>query len=977
MLILISFSNKSNADVSGNSGPYGPKVLVIYKSGTDQYLDTYQNFKQSYLLNIQVSAINDHDVTGINLLGFDAIYPDTSLLTSPFLSNIKGRLISYVASGGCLFLENEWHEELPGDFTGVKSYSPHKGKCDFSYPQVSYNLKQLQLVLKNFLDDFKEYRMEDLNSFKFNLAKTKGAQSLVDINHNSLLAVNNYQKGWVFMCSSLLPSKQQITGFDLKARQNGQVFFDFTLATANYYIRNEFLAFSMKEKYGFVLKKTFGPYGRPAMAWQNHYEALGSIKDLEMIKWIDLLKTYQEIPSLTLVRSSYEWGQWQTDLTVHLNKGSNKKPIFKGEEDDSYYSSGQRIDGASDHITFGDYPEFKTLMEPITLPCRAYPTVVDYNGDTLKDLIVGAPDGKLYLLENEGTSQKPSFTDKTVLILDNDRPAAVSRYAAPFVYDINKDGLFDMIVGDGDGFISVFINKGNSEKPSFSESNKLCDIKGKPIKVNGCSAPAIGAINNDGIDDLVVGDASGSVAFYKGSANGFAYQSQIIIPKQNADRFSSPAIYDWNGDRQQDILLGDNSGKIKIFINNGKTFAYSSDIEGETYNPDGTHSLIGGHNSVPLLTDWNADGIDDLIVGQLELGIPYNIDSSLFKYQKELTDILEYAQENNIPVNPHFLSHRYKNTQQETTELELHKKAFQAYNLPWTNPGINQHTWKINELNPQQTFNNEKAYGIWWNFGFNPPKNPGFPRDSHEFLWVTPFQLCSAENATYPLLFAPSPSILLYPHVYKSYYSLDMPITYFEHIEYRFSKPEALKELKQQADFLDKARNTGDYNFMTEEQMAKSFINTLFSKAEVLVEDKQIKINPDFSSVPHLAAEYKGTLGLKLEKGERLKDTRVTTTSPVHYEKDNGLYLGASSEVRVLFDYNYNSKFHIERVNVPINLYYSSGVTRLEFLSAGMQQAKIFSADSLQITGPDITVSQEGEHYTITHYGPPVNIDIY
>ena len=981
--VFSSFANQSassaetSSGVKTNTNPYNSKVLVIYKSGTDQYLDIYQNFKQSYLLNTQVMALNDNQILTVSLAGFDTVYPDTSLLTSPNLNQIRDMLITYVSNGGCLFLENEWAGVFPSEFTGVESFSQNNDrKRNFSYPQASYNLKQLQLVIKGTLDNFTDYKREDLKSLQFNQFKTKEASSLVNINNNSLIAVNKYKNGWVCICSSLLPNNERITGFDLRAKQGNQGFFDFSLATANYYIRNEFLAFSMKEKYGFVLKKIFGPYGRPAMAWQNHYEALGSIKDKEMIKWIDLLKNYNEIPSFTLIRSSYEWGQWQTDLTLHINKGSANKPIFEGEGAESYYSSGKRIDGSSDHITFGDYPVYKSLADPITLPYRAYPTVADYDGDMGKDLIVGAPDGKLYLLKNTGTPQNPCFTDKIELTLNDSKSAIVSRYAAPFNYDFNKDGLFDLIVGDGDGFISVFINKGKPNKPSFDQPFKLKDSSGHPIKVNSCSAPFMGDIDGDGTDDLIIGDTYGSVSLYKGSAKGFTYQSLAINLGQNSDRYSAPAIIDWNKDGKNDILIGVNSGVIKIFINDGKAFNFTGTIEGETYNPNGTHSLIGGHNSVPLITDWNADGLNDLIVGQLEFGIPYDIDGSFFKYKSELTEILNYAQKYSIPVNPHFSTHVYKNSQQEETELELHKKAFQAYNLPWISLGTNQHTGRINAFDPQQTFKNELASGIWWNFFFTPPNNPGTPRDSKEFLWTTPFLLSNRENTSYPLMFSPSPNLFFYPNVYKSLSSLDMPITYYEHIDYRFSKPAAFNELKKEAEFLNKTRDNENYNFMTEEQMAKSFINTFFSKADVLLEDKQLIIKGNVNDVPALAGEYKGTLGLKFEKGEKLKNTKVVTTSPIHFEKGDSLYFAATNEVKIMFDGEIKSDFYLERVNVPITLDYTSNVTRIEFLSAGMQQVKLFSLDELQIKGTDIEVLREGKHYIITHYGPPMVIEI-
>lgn len=954
-----------------------PKVLIIYKEGTDNYLDIYQNYKQSYILNTNVVSISDNEVVNKDISDYSIVYPDASLISSPYIDKIKSIFVTYVEHGGCLFLENEWHKLFPQSFTGVSSYVSHKNNTyNFSYPEVGYNLKQLQLVVKIFLDNFVEYRKDDINSIPFNKGNLGTAQSIANIDNYSLLSLNKYSNGYVFMSGSLLPSTSLITGPDLKAKIESQKYFDYTLSTANYFIRNEFLAFSLKEKYGYVFKKVFGPYGRPAMSWQNHYEALSSIKDKEMIKWVDLLKEYNQVPSFSLIRSTFDWGQWKSDITVHLNVGSAESPKFIGEYDDSYYSSGKRLSGGSDYLTFGDYPEYKSLFQSITLPHRAYPSVVDYDNDGDKDLIVGAPDGKLYLVKNIGTPKEPLFNDKEELKLITGQPALVESFASPFVYDINKDGLFDIVVGNGNGEIDVFINKGSIGLPTFVKADKLT-ISGKLIKTNGVSAPAIGDIDNDNIDDLIIGSSSGSVVMYKGTKDGFIYVGEIInASKNDTQKFSAPTVYDWNNDGYRDILLGDNSGTIKLFINNHNDFTFNKIIEGGTHNPQGTKYLIGGHNSVPLVTDWNDDGKQDLLVGQLEFGIPYDIDGKFFKYKNELKENVEYALSHGIPIYPHVSTHKYKTTEQEASELSLHKKAFEAYNLQWQNTGTDQHTWRTNTFDSQQTLKNEMNAGIWWNFGFNPPNEPDLPRDGKEFMWSTPFLLSNKENINNFVIFTPSPNLFKYPNVYNSFLTLDMPVTYFEHIEYRFSKPNALNELKQMADFLNIIRYKGEYNFMTQEQMAKSFINTFYSKANVKMNDNQITLTPDTGFVPSLADEYKNTLGLKLEKGEKYKDTPISTTSPIYYGKDNCLYFGLSYETKLFLNKNINNNFHVVRSNIPIKISSLLGTRKIKLLSSGMQQIKLFSADDINIEGNNIKVDKEGQYYTVTHYGQPIAIKI-
>lgn len=948
---------------------YIPKVLIIYKSGTENYLDTFQNYNQSYILNTKVTAVTEKQLPSEALSSYDVVYPDVTLISDSNI--IFPYLNSYVSQGGFLFLENEWFNIFPNSFTGIKSLIDTTNLQDVSCPQVSYNLLELQKTVKSFVDNFATYRKNDLSKAKYNTMALSTAKSILDVNNKSLLSLNTYNNGVVLMCSSFIPNKNYITGFDLKSKGN-QPYFDYAFATINYMLRNEFLAYAVKEKRGFVLKKVYGPYGRPAMAWQNHYEGLSSIQNKEMIGWIDILKGYNQIPSFSLIRAPFDWGKWESDITVHINKGSSSAPIFIGESENSYYSSGERLSGANDYISFGEYPEYKNLADPITLPNRTYPAIVDYDNDGDNDIIAGSDKGLLYTLINNGTRNNPSFADKQELMLSDGSSAGVGSYASPTTHDINKDGLFDLIVGDGDGYINVFINTGTLGNPAFSKPYKLDNIKAA-----GVSAPSFGDIDNDGSDELLVGNSLGTVELYKLTSNKYPKQGEIINKDgyPQLDKFSAPFVYDYNNDGQNDVLLGDNSGTIKLFTNKNGMFTFDKMIEGQTLNPKGNHSLVGGHNSVPIICDWNNDGAFDLLVGQLEFGLSYDITDKFFKYKNELKEIIKYANDFKIPVNIHFFTHKFRSDQQEQTELLLQKKAFKEYNLPWEGLGVDQHTWKINN-DYLQTFDNEILSGLWYNFGFNPPNEPDNPRDGKEFMWSMPFMLSDSTSTREFLLSSPSPNLFNYSNVYNSLAALNMPITYFEHIEYGYNNPQKIEDLKFMAQFLNKVRYNNEYNFMLESQMAKSFLATIFSKANIIFNKNVIAITADNSKVPNLADEYKVTLGLKFERGEKYKDINISTSSPIYYERDGNIYFGLTGKTKVILNQKSNDSFHIVRSNVPLKIHSLFGTTKIDLLSPGMQEIKLYSKDKLDIKGDNIRLQKEGDYYTITHYGDSTGITI-
>lgn len=266
--------------------------------------------------------------------------------------------------------------------------------------------------------------------------------------------------------------------------------------------------------------------------------------------------------------------------------------------------------------------------------------------------------------------------------------------------------------------------------------------------------------------------------------------------------------------------------------------------------------------------------------------------------------------------------------------------------------------------------------GAWWNFGFSPPYQATSPRDDKEYMWSTPF-LLGKDTSTYDFIaFSPAPNLFNYPDTYKSFAQLDMPLTYFEHIEYRFSNnPSGLEQLKQMANFLNGVRTNSEYNFMTQEQMAKSFINTFKSRATVKINSNGLEITEDTSLVPKLAEEYKGTLGIKFERGEKNKDTPLATTSDIYFEKDDSLYFGIGDGTNILFSQPKTNDFCILRSNVPFKLS-GKDTKQIKLLSSGMQQIKIYSKTTPQITGEDLKIEQKDQYYTITHYGKAITITI-
>jgi len=200
-------------------------------------------------------------------------------------------------------------------------------------------------------------------------------------------------------------------------------------------------------------------------------------------------------------------------------------------------------------------------------------------------------------------------------------PQALGPYAGrirveKIVADWNGDGLYDLILGDRDGFVTVYLNQGTNESPRYMIGMKLRG-GGKEIKVKSPSAPYLVDWNGDGKIDLLVGNGSGYLHLFlnAGAADSVDFAPGVMVQAAGKDLDArgeaSPCVVDWNEDGKKDLLLGNGSGEIFLYLNEGSN---EQPVFGKPLKLNGG-SLDVGSNSSPEIADWNGDGKKDLIVG--------------------------------------------------------------------------------------------------------------------------------------------------------------------------------------------------------------------------------------------------------------------------------------------------------------------------------------------------------------------------
>lgn len=942
------------------------KVLIIYDDSSSGYLDVYQNYKQSLVVNLKTEIISLNNLDQVDLSEYHMIYLDRSTIGKDMLENSKKRIMDYVSKGGYLFLEDPFYDEFPLDFIGAKCFKEIKAfPKSLKYPKVRENLQGIQDTLKLFHEDlvsfFNMKVLEDLDKGHGFIPST--AIPLAYSGDLALYGLNQVGEGYVFYANSMLPNHDYITGFDLRRKDKSQQYFSFTFATGNFLFRNEFPALVSKELYGYAAKKVLGPYGRPAMAWQNHFEVTSAMGNGTMERWIDLLKEYHQIPSFSLARSPYEWGHWQESIVLHTNRGEATNPKYKGVEENSHYSSGKHLYSGKAYVALEKYEDYKGLSGDIDLPYRAYPTVGDLNGDGILDIVSGSQDGYLYLFLGKEEGEGINYQEKTRLKDTNGQPIHLGSYSAPALYDINKDGLLDIIVGNGKGEVHLYINVGNM---TFIRAGTI--IQNQKLKN---LAPALGDIDGDNIPDLVVGDAKGNLYFHKGkwvnNSLTFAKEGTLLKDSKGNTSFGknlAPTLYDIDGDGKLELILGEASGYIKVYSIQYPKLILKGYLEGENYNLHGNKRLWGGYYSAPEFADIDGDGKVDLLVGQVEFGLPTPIDSPLFPYEKELRASIDYVKKNHIDIYPHLYLGKYSSHTQELREIELHKQAFEYYDIPWENPGTNQHTWDVNNISATQSFGSQMKQGIKWNSGFRPHRRAGEPSLSKDYIWYIPFKLADGLDTRDFILFSPAPHIPIMEKAYKNVTTLDLPISHFYHIEYAMNDEAWIKDLRYKARVLDDIRNKKDYNFMTEAQMFEIFEAVMNSNINIVEENQGYTIQSDTNIV-----------GIKFEPGEKLLRYQLSTDGDIYKRDGKDLYLGLNKKVRV-YKSTEEDKAHIVRVNCPVDIEEKDDLILIHLKGKGLQQIKIYAPKGLEIMNEGLHVEKLDSYYVLTRYGEAITLNI-
>lgn len=265
--------------------------------------------------------------------------------------------------------------------------------------------------------------------------------------------------------------------------------------------------------------------------------------------------------------------------------------------------------------------------EMIEVGSGANVTLFDANNDGLKDLIIGnygyfSPTppyiSGLSYYKNTGTATTPAFELVTRDYMHLNALNITGIY--PAFGDIDGDGDEDMILGDFDGFLQLFLNTaGPGNVPNFPTI--IPNFLG--IDVGLHSAPQIIDVDRDGMADLVIGERQGNLNYYHNDgAMNFSLVSttfgnvDVVNHAVSITGFSNPVMIDINGNYE--LFVGSESGYIYHYTN------IDNNLTGPFTLLDSMYKNIFERPRITIaLADINNDSLMDIFTGNGEGGVKF------------------------------------------------------------------------------------------------------------------------------------------------------------------------------------------------------------------------------------------------------------------------------------------------------------------------------------------------------------------
>ncbi|MGH7539901.1 MAG: FG-GAP-like repeat-containing protein [Gemmatimonadota bacterium] len=259
-------------------------------------------------------------------------------------------------------------------------------------------------------------------------------------------------------------------------------------------------------------------------------------------------------------------------------------------------------------------------LTQIDVGSESVPALLDTDGDGDLDLLLSnkidpeeLTTSRIYRFENVGSASAP------VLRLAGTFDIEGAYHNAPAFGDLDGDGDLDLLLGTWRDELRLFRNDGDGGSAAAADF-VLVDSAFIEITRGSNATPALGDVDGDGDLDLFVGESSGALNFYRN--DGTPAEPRFVLLSDeylgiDAGRRTAPAVTDLDGDGDLELVIGTASNGLFLYRNDGTP--ETPDFV-EAPSPFPTDMPVF---AVPAFSDIDGDGDLDLFVGGAGGGVHF------------------------------------------------------------------------------------------------------------------------------------------------------------------------------------------------------------------------------------------------------------------------------------------------------------------------------------------------------------------
>lgn len=307
---------------------------------------------------------------------------------------------------------------------------------------------------------------------------------------------------------------------------------------------------------------------------------------------------------------------------------------------------------------------------PLPLPlvtnvCFTARQCVDYDGDGHQDLVVAqgvrpfavAADlydsngdtvavqmrAFLYVCRHvSGDGETARYAKPEKIYLENALPLETFGWLHALFEDWDGDGDLDIIANDFMDTLTFFENVGTRTRPVYTAGRFLRTPDGARLHGDLCMSTIVKYDwDGDGRPDIIIGEEDSRVGWMRNTgrlAKGLPVFERVRYFRQQADELnfgvlSTPAVYDFDGDGDEDVISGNSHGQIAWLENLSGPGVEKPMWAAPVYltEPDGKKIwiLAGPNGSIQgpceskwgyttvSVADWDGDGLPDVMANSI------------------------------------------------------------------------------------------------------------------------------------------------------------------------------------------------------------------------------------------------------------------------------------------------------------------------------------------------------------------------